>query len=49
MTNRTQKVQIGNALYNKCPVKYGVPQGSTLGPLLSKAFFFFLDLIVYMY
>ena len=34
MTNRTQKVQIGNALYNKCPVKYGVPQGSTLGPLL---------------
>ena len=34
MTNRTQQVQIGNALYDKCPVKYGVPQGSTLGPLL---------------
>ena len=30
MTNGTQQVQIGNALY-KCPVKYG---GSTLGPLL---------------
>jgi hypothetical protein len=34
MTNRTQQVQIGNALFNKCPVKYGVPQCSILGPLL---------------
>jgi hypothetical protein len=34
MTNRTQQVQIGNALSDKCPVKYGVPQGSMLGPLL---------------
>jgi hypothetical protein len=25
MTNRTQQVQIGNALSDKCPVKYGVP------------------------
>ena len=33
MTNRTQQVQIGNALSDKCPVKYGVPQGSILGPL----------------
>jgi hypothetical protein len=33
MTNRTQ-VQIGNALSDKGPVKYGVPQGSILGPLL---------------
>ena len=33
MTNRTQ-VQIGNALSDKCPVKYGVPQGSILAPLL---------------
>ena len=33
MTNGTQQVQIGNALY-KCPVKYGVSQGSTLEPLL---------------
>jgi hypothetical protein len=33
MTNGTQQVQIGNALY-KCPVKYGVSQGSILGPLL---------------
>ena len=34
MTNKTQQVQIGNALYDKCPVKYGVCQGSTLRPLL---------------
>jgi hypothetical protein len=34
MTNRTQQVQIGNALSNKCPAKYGVPQGSILGTLL---------------
>jgi hypothetical protein len=27
MTNRTQQVQIGNVLSDKCPVKYGVPQG----------------------
>jgi hypothetical protein len=33
MTNRTQQVQIGNALSDKCPVKYGVPQGSILSPL----------------
>ena len=33
MTNRTQ-VQFGNALYYKSPVKYGVPQGSTLETLL---------------
>ena len=33
MTNRTQ-VQIGNALSNKCPEKYGVPQCLILGPLL---------------
>jgi hypothetical protein len=24
MTNRTQQVQIGNALSNKCPVNHGV-------------------------
>jgi hypothetical protein len=34
MTNRTQQVQIGNVLSDKCPVKYGVPQGSILEPLL---------------
>ena len=34
MRNRTQQVQIGNALSDKCPVKYGVPQGSIPGPLL---------------
>ena len=30
MTNRTQQVQIGNALSNKYPVKYGVPQAEYL-------------------
>jgi hypothetical protein len=30
MTNRTQQVQIGNALSDKCPVKYGVPQAQYL-------------------
>ena len=36
MINITQQVQIGNALSDKCPVKYGVhvPQGSIFGPLL---------------
>ena len=34
MTNRTQQVQIGNVLSDKCPVKYEVHQGSILGPLL---------------
>jgi hypothetical protein len=34
MRNRTQQVQIGNALSDKCPVKYGVPQGSIPGQLL---------------
>jgi hypothetical protein len=34
MTNRTQQVQIGNALSNKCPLKYVVHEGSILGPLL---------------
>jgi hypothetical protein len=32
MINRTQQVQIGNALSDKCPVKYGVPQGLILEP-----------------
>jgi hypothetical protein len=34
MTNRTQQVQIGKALSNKCSLKYGVHGGSILGPLL---------------
>ena len=34
MIDRTQQVQIWNALSDKCPVKYGEPQGSILGPLL---------------
>lgn len=34
LKNRTQQVQIGNTCSNKMSIKYGVPQGSTLGPLL---------------
>ena len=34
MTNRTQQVQIENVPSDKCPVKYGEPQGSILDPLL---------------
>jgi hypothetical protein len=30
MTNRTQQVQIGNALSNKCPVNHGVLQAQYL-------------------
>jgi hypothetical protein len=30
MTNRTQQVQIGNALSDKCPVKYGVVEDCIL-------------------
>jgi len=34
MTNRTQQIQIGHALSDKCSVKYEVPQGSMIAPLL---------------
>ena len=34
LSSRTQQVQIGNTKSDKLPVKYGVPQGSILGPLL---------------
>ena len=34
MTNRTQQVQIRNALSDKCPVKYEVPQCSIVGSII---------------
>ena len=34
LTNRYQYVKIGNEISDKLLVKYGVPQGSVLGPLL---------------
>ena len=34
LVGRTQKVKIENSFSEKLPVKYGVPQGSVLGPIL---------------
>ena len=34
LTNRTQNVKLGNVEYNVLQFGRGVPQGSTLGPLL---------------
>jgi hypothetical protein len=46
MTNRAQQVQIGNALSNKCPVKYGVSQVSILWPLLFILYINYLPLSI---
>lgn len=34
LTNRTQRVKIGNILSDEATISYGVPQGSILGPTL---------------
>ncbi len=38
LDNRGQKVKINNTLSTMTPVKYGVPQGSILGPILFTIF-----------
>ena len=35
LTNRTQSVSVGDLNSSSFPLKYGVPQGSVLGPILS--------------
>ena len=34
LTNRTQSVSVGDIHSSSLPLKYGVPQGSVLGPIL---------------
>ena len=34
LSNRYQRIKIGNTLSDECKIEYGVPQGSVLGPIL---------------
>ena len=43
LSNRTQMVSINNKVSSSEPIKFGVPQGSILGPLMFFIYFFFIN------
>ena len=47
MSNRYQRVKFNNIISSEIPVKYGVPQGSVLGSLLSTMYVYPLTDVFY--